>query len=158
MSMALKDPTMVVSMPFTCVVLMPFSAESADTFVSVSEALEPLGVATLRLGGAIEIQTATSIERRFSKGAEFWHITEADLVIADITGSDPNVMYEIGIAHALRKPTLLIGRRNADPEVHQFIPHDLREFIVFWYDSSDLEQLVNFVAVWARNYLLRATE
>src|SRR5947209_17192970 len=32
------------------------------------------------------------------------HIVEADLVIADLTGRNPNVFYELAICHALRKP------------------------------------------------------
>jgi hypothetical protein len=36
-------------------------------------------------------------------------IIRADVVIAVITGNNPNVMYEVGIAHSLRKPTLLLS-------------------------------------------------
>ncbi len=36
------------------------------------------------------------------------HIIESDLVIADLRGLNPNVMYELGIRHALLKPTILI--------------------------------------------------
>ena len=35
-------------------------------------------------------------------------IERADLIIADLTGRNPNVMYELGFAHALRKPVLFI--------------------------------------------------
>src|SRR5437870_387965 len=39
-------------------------------------------------------------------------IQRADLLIADITESNPNVMYEIGFAHALRKPVLFLAQAN----------------------------------------------
>jgi len=34
----------------------------------------------------------------------------ADIVVADISGFNPNVLYELGIAHTLGKPTLLISQ------------------------------------------------
>lgn len=36
------------------------------------------------------------------------HLTESDLVIADITDSNPNVMYEVGIRHASVKPFVVL--------------------------------------------------
>jgi len=36
-------------------------------------------------------------------------IVESNLIIADITPNNPNVYYEVGFAHALRKPTILIA-------------------------------------------------
>ncbi|WP_231184733.1 hypothetical protein [Haladaptatus sp. DYF46] len=37
-------------------------------------------------------------------------ITNADLIIADLTGTNPNVFYELGIAHGLGVPTVLIAQ------------------------------------------------
>jgi hypothetical protein len=36
------------------------------------------------------------------------YLAQADLVIADLTGLNANVVYELGLAHALLKPTLII--------------------------------------------------
>lgn len=35
-------------------------------------------------------------------------IREADLIIADVSRQNPSVFYEVGFAHALRKPTILL--------------------------------------------------
>ena len=35
-------------------------------------------------------------------------IYNADIVLADLTGLNPNVMYELGIAHSLNKKTIMI--------------------------------------------------
>ena len=52
---------------------------------------------------------------------EIWTaLTSAKLVIADCTGRNPNVFYEIGLAHAIGKPTLLITQSSDD------VPFDLR--------------------------------
>lgn len=47
-------------------------------------------------------------------------ITKADVLIADMTGKNPNVYYEVGYAHALNKPVLLITQSIDD------IPFDLK--------------------------------
>ena len=33
-------------------------------------------------------------------------IDRSDLVIAELTGNNPNVLYELGLAHALKKPVI----------------------------------------------------
>ncbi len=37
-----------------------------------------------------------------------YHIDRADIVIADLTGSNPNVFYELGITHALGRPCITV--------------------------------------------------
>lgn len=39
-------------------------------------------------------------------------IKKADVVIADISNENPNIYYEIGIAHALGKPVILVSQTN----------------------------------------------
>jgi nucleoside 2-deoxyribosyltransferase len=62
---------------------------------------------------------------------DIWHsINGADFVIADITGRNPNVLYELGIAHTLAKPVLILSRNAAD------IPIDLSTRRVILYGQS----------------------
>ncbi len=56
-------------------------------------------------------------------------IQRADVVIGDISGSNPNVLYEIGQAHANNKQTILIMRAGGD------IPFDLRAYNVLVYEN-----------------------
>ena len=49
-------------------------------------------------------------------------IAKADVVIADMTGRNPNVFYEVGYAHALGKLTILLTQISED------IPFDLKHF------------------------------
>jgi hypothetical protein len=42
-------------------------------------------------------------------------IRDSDLVIADVTGGNPNVMYELGLRHTLEKSTLQIGEYGKLP-------------------------------------------
>ena len=57
-------------------------------------------------------------------------IEQASVVIAEITPANPNVFYEVGYAHALRKPTILLAQRGAE------LPFDIRSFRVVFYNDS----------------------
>jgi hypothetical protein len=57
-------------------------------------------------------------------------IAKADLLVADISGANPNVMLEVGYAEAMGKPVLLLVRDSAD------IPSHLRDHRFLIYESS----------------------
>jgi hypothetical protein len=57
-------------------------------------------------------------------------IEESDVVIAEITPANPNVFYELGYAHALKKPTILLAQRGAG------LPFDIRSFRVVFYNDT----------------------
>ncbi|PCD05698.1 hypothetical protein CMV16_21955 [Peribacillus simplex] len=65
-------------------------------------------------------------------------ISQARLIIANIDGRNPNVYYELGIAHALDKPTILISKSLND------IPFDLKsKNIIFYQNFRELRQKLN---------------
>jgi hypothetical protein len=70
------------------------------------------------------------------------HISSADVIIADCTGRNPNVFYELGMAHILNKPVILI----TSDAVKQ-APTDIRCFEFIRYELDDhrgfLEKLDN---------------
>ncbi|MFW8594953.1 hypothetical protein [Cribrihabitans neustonicus] len=43
------------------------------------------------------------------------HLMDADLVIADLSGVNPNVFYELGIRHAAQKPCIMLSNWNPAP-------------------------------------------
>jgi hypothetical protein len=57
-------------------------------------------------------------------------IETARLIVADLTGKNANVFYEVGIAHALRKPVLLLAQSMNE------VPFDLRHRRVLLYEYS----------------------
>ena len=57
-------------------------------------------------------------------------IRRARLIIADLTGRNPNVFYEVGIAHALNKQVLLMTQSIDD------VPFDLRHRRALVYEYS----------------------
>ena len=57
-------------------------------------------------------------------------IAEFKVVIAEITAPNQNVFYELGYAHALNKPTILLARRGRE------LPFDIRSYRVIFYDDT----------------------
>ena len=68
-------------------------------------------------------------------------VVTSRLIVANITGRNPNVMYELGVAHALGKPTIIISKNFTD------IPFDLKSKRIVIYESyNDLfEKLRNSI-------------
>jgi hypothetical protein len=58
------------------------------------------------------------------------NIAEANVVIADIATQNSNVFYEVGYAHALNKPTILLAKRGED------LPFDIKSYRVIFYDDT----------------------
>ena len=62
---------------------------------------------------------------------EVWSaISQSRFLIADCTGRNPNVFYEIGIAHSIGKPVILITQNQED------VPFDLRHRRFIKYDCA----------------------
>lgn len=57
-------------------------------------------------------------------------IEDSKVVIAEITAPNQNVYYEVGYAHALKKPTILLAQRDKE------LPFDIRSYRVIFYDDS----------------------
>lgn len=57
-------------------------------------------------------------------------IIEAKAIVADITPNNANVFWEVGYAHALRKPTILIAERSTK------LPFDVSPFRTLFYDNT----------------------
>ena len=77
-------------------------------------------------------------------------IKGADFIIADLTGNNPNVMYEVGFAHALRKPVLPIVQSKQTQ-----IPNDLAGYVYITYDASNLGELRNKIHNWVKSWIIR---
>lgn len=57
------------------------------------------------------------------------NIVNADLIIAELSNLKPNVLYELGISHALLKPTVLLTQDIEE------VPFDLRSYTVVVYST-----------------------
>jgi hypothetical protein len=110
------------SKPPRIFVLMPFAAEFGDVYLlGIREVGEKLGFAVDR---ADDIEHNENILEVIQE-----HIRQCDVVIADMSGRNPNVFYEIGYAHALERPTILLCRKADN------IPFDLQSINYIGYSS-----------------------
>lgn len=101
---------------------------------------------TLREANVVPIQ----IDEIIRPGAQWANavteaIQDADFIVADVSRKNPNVLYELGFAHALRKPTLLMLSTEASGEM----PYDLAGYQMATYDPENLStlkhQISNFI-------------
>lgn len=107
----------------TAFVISPFG-EPFDTYFEqiLKPALEECGLFAVR---------GDSIYRPTTIVDEIWQgIRDAKLLIAELTGRNPNVFYELGLAHAISKPVILISESIDD------VPFDLRAIRVLLYNKN----------------------
>ena len=58
-------------------------------------------------------------------------IEEAAVIIADVTTDNPNVFYEVGYAHGIKKETILLSDRTREK-----LPFDVSGFRTLFYDNT----------------------
>jgi hypothetical protein len=106
-----------------CFVIMPFGGWLDDYY---EEIYKP-AIASAHL----EVHRADDLFRPSTIVNDIWSYTKrAKLLLADLTGRNPNVFYELGLAHALGKPAILIAESMDE------VPFDLRALRVIIYDKN----------------------
>ena len=84
-------------------VIMPFDAEARPVYQDfIRPTLVNLGFDVSRADDLLNQQNILA--------DILSSIASTDLIIVDLTDSNPNVYYELGLAHALNKPTILLGQ------------------------------------------------
>jgi len=108
--------------PRSVFVIMPFAGAFDDVYeLGIKASVEALGWECQR---ADEIIHNRDIMCQVCQG-----IRQARLVIADLTGQNANVFYELGMAHALEKDVILLAQDVGD------VPFDLRPMNIIAYDT-----------------------
>lgn len=104
-----------------CFVAMPFRPELRIVYRKVKTALQ-------NVGWIVERGDEIQYPRRVTDAIVVATL-ESDLVIADLTGGNPNVFYELGVAHALGCDVLLLTQEKE-------LPFDLRAERAIFYNPS----------------------
>jgi hypothetical protein len=104
-------------------VMMPFDAEYSDVYEIIQAVATESGMNCLRADDIWEhdhvIEDIVSLVNR------------SRIVVSDCTGRNPNVFYEIGIAHTLGRDVILITQNKED------IPFDLRHLRYLQYLNNN---------------------
>lgn len=109
-----------------CFVIMPFGIGFDDLYEKVYvPAIQSQGLSPLR---ADEIYDNQPIIRDITQS-----IHHAKVILADVTGRNPNVNYELGIAHALKKEVILLTAEAKD------VPSDYRHLRYLQYNRMDVD-------------------
>ena len=105
-------------------VVMQFTQEYNQLYTEVIKPVcEKYGLDVER---ADEFYTATPIIKDIVKS-----IKNASVIIAEITPDNPNVFYEVGYAHAIEKPTILLSDVKREK-----LPFDVSGFRTLFYENT----------------------
>lgn len=120
-------------------VLMPFDAGFTDIYkFGIKQTAEENGVVAERVDE--QHFSETILERVYRQ------IENSDFIIAEMTGKNPNVFYEVGYAHARGKICALITQSASD------IPFDLKHHPHVIYDGTiaDLKKQLSPKILWMK--------
>jgi hypothetical protein len=109
----------------SCFVIMPFADPIGGYYELIYEpAIKKTGLTPVRADTDI-FGTGKIIDQIWAG------LKRAKVLVAELTGRNPNVLYELGLAHALHKPVVLISSNEDD------VPFDVRHVRVIYYDVND---------------------
>jgi hypothetical protein len=129
----------------TCFLVCPIGGDASPQRKHSDQALRHIIAPVLKDAGfddayrADKISEGGSITRQIIN-----HIREDDLVIADLTGHNPNVFYELAIRHCTGKPFVQMIRKG------ESIPFDLGPMRTIFFDLTDPDDVVATRAELAR--------
>lgn len=112
-----------------CFILMPFN-EPFDTIYK--KHIKPIIEKKFRIKRADDIFKSSEVIE------DIWeYINKSKFIIADVTGKNPNVFYELGMAHTVGKEVLIITQKKED------VPFDVkhRRFFEYSYTEQGLKKL-----------------
>ena len=114
-----------------CFVVMPFRSELNFVYLYLAQYLEQRHNLTVSRGDT-EVLTKPLMDKIAAS------IATADVILGDVTGSNANVFFELGLAHAAGKPIIFLTQD--DPET---VPVDIRQFEHIRYDLARHRELLD---------------
>ena len=114
----------------SCFVIMPFSDDLRNTYIIINSIARELGIECTR---ADDIRTTS--EAILNKICT--QISQAYYIIVDITNLNPNVFYELGIAHVLRDANKVLIIKEKGTEC----PSDIKHLHYYEYQKENLNTL-----------------
>ena len=116
-----------------CFIITPIGENGSRTFRDAKGVIESSIRPVLIKYGFKDIKPAYEIKESGMIGNQIIErILYDDLVVANLTGVNPNVMYELAIRHVISKPIIHICERNT------MLPFDIKDFRTIFYDNDML--------------------
>ena len=129
-------------------IITPFDAGGARVQDTIRRALEDMGVEIYR-PELENLEWGASLANAITDA-----IRGTDFLVVDVTRQNPNVFYELGFAHALRKPAILI----TSIEATRGLPYDLAGFQYIVYEPNNLRSLFEHIQRAAKGFVVRGDE
>lgn len=130
----------------TCFIITPIGNPKSEIFRKATGVIESVIRPILNLHGFGEVKAAHEIcEVGSINNQVINRIIDSDLVIANLTSNNPNVMYELCLRHVVAKPIIHICEKGTD------LPFDIKDSRTIFYDDDMLgaselkEELEKFV-------------
>lgn len=121
---ATKKPVIKPETHGTCFVMMPFK----EPFGLYYDTIFKPAIIQAKL----DPKLANDLFRPSPIVSDLWQmIQEAKVLLAELTTKNANVFYELGLAHAIGKPVILVSETMDD------VPFDLQQLRVLLYDKND---------------------
>jgi hypothetical protein len=114
----------------TCFVATPIGPENSDVRKSADGLLREVIVPELEaLGFAVAVPHELSTPGSIT-GQIVGHLIDASLVVANVSGLNPNVMYELAVRHATRKPVVILADESTK------LPFDVSDQRTLFFENS----------------------
>ncbi|GAA4727480.1 hypothetical protein GCM10023328_02130 [Modestobacter marinus] len=117
-----------------CFVISPIGEKESDVWVRANKVLRHIIKATLEPEYVVDRADDSSNPGAITPQIVN-SILKADLIVADISGGNANVFYELAIAHGYDKPTVHIQ------SVGNKVPFDIKDMRTIHYDINDLDSV-----------------
>lgn len=114
----------------TCFMITPIGKEGTEVRKNADEVLEYIISPICQAFGYSVVRADKMANSGLITKAIIEQIISADLVIADLTGNNPNVFYELAIRHSYRKPAIQIIKGDVE------IPFDVSNMRTISYDTT----------------------
>lgn len=120
------DKNSVVVKENTAVFLTPFNPDGHRLYRKCQQVLGDMGILLRRSDNYVEKDDILS--------NIILLIVQSEFIVANIDGRNPNVYYELGIAHAIGKPTILISKSKG---ALGDVGFDIRQKRIILYETDD---------------------
>jgi hypothetical protein len=134
----------------TCFVISPIGSEGSDVRRRADQILRHVITPAVSALNFEAVRADQIAEPGMITTQVIQRIVDAPLVVADLTGSNANVFYELAIRHAIRKPLVQIIQKDDK------IPFDvagMRTIPVDHRDLDSVQEAINEIQVQARSVI-----
>jgi nucleoside 2-deoxyribosyltransferase len=133
----LPQPDFVFGYPFSASIRKPGQPRPAFLAISYAPQFDDVKAVIVEAGAAVNFRCEVTGDLNTPGDVmnQVWQgIRAADVVVADITGGNPNVMIEVGMAAALGKEVIVISQSDS-------LPFDIKHWRRITYQPSNLPEL-----------------